>query len=198
MKYKILILFILSTLFSFGQRKEKWRQNSFFNDPIDKGQYFAISIGYTTIDLLETGMVGVSFMSINNHWFSYGITGKGHFSRPISMGNDYLNNMGVYCGFQLQPILAPKSIIHFSFPTSIGGGWLAQYLIIDNSAKFTFNEIYYAYVDPGIELEFNVTERTRITIGVHYMFRYNISELSNYNPKLNNLSLSLSFKFGNY
>lgn len=163
----------------------------------DKGGYFGLTFGATSIDSVAIGNVGFRFMSITNRWMSYGLVMGGSISGAVEYEKNKYTYPGLYVGLQINPILFPRWIIHFSLPGTIGGGWTGKYEILDNTTNFE-DQTYFLYAEGGVELELNMGRKFRISFGGYYTYRYNLPEISTMDPQISNYSLNLNLKWGNF
>lgn len=165
---------------------------------VDKGGYFGLNVSASTIDSTISSSVGIRIMSITDRWFSYGLVLNGSFSSKVSKDTYTAKYFGGDGGFQINPILFPRHTVHISFPMTFGVGWLGEYEVTKNKNNFTGEELYYLYLQPGLELEFNMSHKIRMSFGASYTERFNIEGLSTMNPNISKLSLHFNLKFGNF
>jgi hypothetical protein len=172
----------------------------------DRGGFFSIYGGMADISGQSAVMAGLRFGATLDHWFSYGLGGSLLISQ-MSFDNILINKsleleMG-YAGLFFEPTIAPKSPFHFSFPVLFGVGSAAFYDPDDqnfqehNSFVTIDNDIFYI-IEPGAELELNMTKHTRLSLGIKYRY---ISDLSIVNTKedaFNGLYYGLTLKFGKF
>ncbi|NJM17212.1 MAG: hypothetical protein HC896_19155 [Bacteroidales bacterium] len=111
---------------------------------------------------------------ILNHGLAIGLSGTGFITAEPYIENEtgdyYL--AGGYGGLLIEPILFPKFPIHLALPVTGGFGGLQEG--IDNDLNP--NEIdlipgetsLFMYVEPGLEMELNVTRFFRLAFGGYY------------------------------
>jgi len=196
MKFKILIIFILISLSGYSQSDTPQVKKMFHR--VDKGGYFGINVGATAIDSIITGNLGLRFMSVTDRWFSYGLILNGQFSGEISKDSGPVKYYGGNGGFQINPILFPRWTMHLSFPMTFGAGWIGEYSTYNEGISFTGGEFYYLYFEPGVELEFNMSHKIRMSFALLYTERFNVQGLSSEVPEILPLALQFHLKFGNF
>lgn len=221
MKIKFLIPTLILVLAfvnaSFGQENKNEFKTIFNkqegNKSISHGGYGAITLGYSQIDSKDALEIGGRAAWVVNHHLAIGIAGKGFFNnleKTDNIENYFL--AGGYGGLFLEPIIAPKSPVHVTFPIIFGVGGLAAKHgnVWDDNY---YNDNYYdtdvfLVFEPGVELEFNVVKFMRISIGSSYRLTngvllqykyYDNNNLINTDVPTNALdgfNFNLNFKFG--
>ncbi|MEO1052031.1 MAG: hypothetical protein AAFX87_15470 [Bacteroidota bacterium] len=169
--------------------------------------------GFGSFDMKITEMVddvtlllgGHGGLIINKHTIvgigGYGITTNNRFRGIVP--NEDLDLFGGYGGLVLGYILAPREIVHISFPVLIGAGGLEVSdgdffspspgdlgTIVERSAFFI--------VEPGAEAEINVTKFFRIGLGASYRLITGTDLTNISDDDVSGLSGQISFKFGNF
>lgn len=144
---------------------------------------------------------------LNNHFVialgGYGLTSN--YLIENTEGSDELYMYGGYGGLILGAIFSPKEVIHIYTPVLIGAGGMEitdrDYLngfhrppsfgtFIENSAFFV--------VEPGIEVEINLTRFFKIGIGASYRLIRESDLETVSNSDLSGFSGGLSLKFGKF
>jgi len=155
---------------------------------IDNGGYGSVSAGWTQIDGKDAMVIGARAAWIANHHFSLGLAGRGffnNFNNDTYYDPDYDPNYdptyslsGGYGGLLLEPIIAPMSPVHVSFPILIGAGGVAttpvNWHYIDYSNYYYYSNDAYFVIEPGVDLEFNITKFFRIALGGSYRYTSDI------------------------
>jgi hypothetical protein len=137
------------------------------------GAYGAFSIGYSSIDDKQAILFGGKFMWIAGHSVGFGFGGTGfinefHYEplldREVAIA-------GGYGGLFIEPILMPRFPVHLSFPILLGAGGVS-YVSKEGNHNNNFVEDSQAFllVEPGAELELNLTRHFRFAIGATYRF----------------------------
>lgn len=154
--------------------------------------------------LLAGGYGGVL---VNRRYFlalaGYGITTNIEFDGTVGTEEKPLNLYGGYGGMMVGMMVGSKEVIHLTFPIFFGAG---QMEISDknffpnspNDAEFAIENSAFIVIEPGAQLEFNITENFRLGAGVSYRYITG-SELDNVSDEdLSGSSISLSFRFGRF
>jgi hypothetical protein len=190
---------------------------------IDNGGYGSINAGWTRIDGKDAIVLGARVAWIANHHFSLGLAGRGFFNNLSSdtyYDPGYNANYdptyslsGGYGGIFFEPIIAPMSPVHVSFPILIGAGGVtttpANWKYIDFNNYYYYNTDAYFVLEPGVDLEFNITKFFRIALGGSYRYTSDIYLQHKYlneldetvyenisNDALRGFNLDISLKFG--
>lgn len=176
------------------------------------GGYISLGLGNTIINDNNAFMGQFRLAARLGHSFSIGIAGVGfsdwmyglNHDRP-GISPDGYNIEGGYGGLLLEPVFAPNFPIHLSFPILIGAGGVAftedregydwddwEY----DTERFVLNSDAYFVVEPGVELEFNLSRFVRMGTGVSYRFTNAIDVDGKREYLLNGLSCSVNLKLG--
>lgn len=187
------------------------------------GGYGSFSFGWTQIDGKDAIILGGRAAWIANHRFALGLAGKGFFNNFDS--NRYYDTgynpnydpeyslAGGYGGIFFEPIVAPMSPVHVSFPILIGAGGVtatpANWNSVDYYDNYYYNADAFFVFEPGVDVEFNITKFFRIALGGSYRFTSDIYLQHKYLndldetvyvniPKdaMRGFNLDISFKFG--
>lgn len=168
--------------------------------------------GFGTLDLKTTEikdelalLPGISAgMIMNDHFVlgiaGYGIATKVGFDGQIPAQRLYL--YGGYGGLLLGGIIAPKEVIHAYIPVIVGAGgaYVTEEAFDDlgqNDNTFDESTAYFV-VEPGIEVEVNITKFFRFSLGGSYRW-VRQSELVNLTDRdLSNYNGYVSLKFGGF
>lgn len=146
---------------------------------------------------------------INRHYF-IGIAGYGIVTENTFVGDvpgfdeqKELNIYGGYGGLMLGGIIAPKSIVHINVPVILGVGsiYISDEDFFNNSidTDFTIEETAFFVIEPGINIEANITPVFRISLGATYRFLRgsNLSQPIN-DDNITGVTGLLSFRFGRF
>lgn len=139
-----------------------------------------------------------------------GIGVEGHGIIPTAKFDDIrvnreVNILGGYGGMFLELIFFSNQVVHVTFPVSAGAGWLGYHQIDDDNTMIppppTDNEVdsdVFWYVEPGADLEFNVSRNFRLAFGVSKRFTQDL-ELINTDPKaFDKLNYFITLKIGGF
>ncbi len=172
------------------------------------GGYGAISMQYTELENRDAFVFGARGGVIVGHMITLGLGGSGFFNDlhyDATSGMD-LSLAGGYGGFFFEPILFPKFPVHVAFPVLIGAGGVAVVSSDDNN---DWSDNYnseasdaFMVVEPGVEIELNVTRFFRFCIGGYYRYT---SDIDIQDPMfdvstdiLRGFSGGVTFKFGRF
>lgn len=167
------------------------------------GGYGGLSVLYSQIDAKDAIVFGARGGLIMGHMFAMGIGGAGfvndaHYDFALDRN---VSLTGGYGGMFFEPILLPKFPVHLSVPVLIGIGgvaytsverteWDDQYFVEDSET--------FLLVEPGIELEMNITHFFRFAMGAYYRYTSEIELLNTDKDVLNGFSFGVNFKFGKF
>jgi hypothetical protein len=172
------------------------------------GGYGAISMQYTELDNRDAFVFGARGGVLIGHMVTLGLGGSGFFNDmhyDATSGLD-LSLAGGYGGFFFEPILFPKFPVHVAFPVLIGAGGVA---VVSTNSSSDWNDNYnseasdaYMVVEPGVEIELNVTRFFRFCIGGNYRYTSNVNiedPMFDVSPDiLRGFSGGVTFKFGRF
>lgn len=183
------------------------------NDNVEHGAYGAITLEYSQIDSKDALLFGARGAWIINHNIALGFAGKGiatveSYSEFNTWNSDFYLSGG-YGGLLIEPILAPMSPVHVSFPVTIGAGGVAytQRFEYDgnweNSRWDTWDASAFFVLEPGVEVNLNLLKFMRLSFGGYYRYT---AGLSLENPDgvkeskdfLDGFSAGMSLKFGKF
>ena len=114
--------------------------------------------------------------------------------------------VGGYGGFLIEPVIWSNQVVHFTFPVSMGGGWLGY--IEDwedewnNEWEYYSGELYsddvFWYIEPGINIEINVATFFRIGGGISKRFTQDLQLYGTPETAFDNLNYGFVIKFGGF
>jgi hypothetical protein len=139
----------------------------------ESGGYAAFYGGNSVIDHNQAIVFGARFSWLAGHSMGTGIGITGFINEyhyePALDRNVFL--AGGYGGIVIEPIVMPRMPIHFSFPVLIGGGGIS-YISRDDNYNDNIIEDSKAFLlmEPGAEIELNVTRFFRLAAGFTYRF----------------------------
>jgi hypothetical protein len=178
--------------------------NTLFKKEKRDGFYWAYATGYSPINndngLVFSGRAGW----IMDHWFAFGFTGTGFinnfdqlelydYRQPAQ--TDLFSLAGGYGGLFIEPIAFPLKAVHVSFPVVLGAGGLTKVHNYVNDDFLEKTDLFYL-VEPGLELEVNVTRWLRFAIYGTWRFTSDI-HLENVSAKaLENYTAGAIIKVG--
>lgn len=211
MKKILAILSILWAITLSGQEEQEFK-TIFEGRTI--GGYGAFGGGYSPINydnaMVFNGRGGI----ILGHTFAMGIGGAGFVTEyqydPIFQKKAGL--AGGYGGIFLELIAFGRSPVHLSFPVLVGVGGAAYSTWEDEGTDYEQENMVeqtatFGVLEPGVELEFNLTHFFRIAAFLNYRYTSTISLTKLYNGEnielvspnaLTSYSAGLIFKFGKF
>ncbi|HLO60797.1 MAG TPA: hypothetical protein VK179_18745 [Bacteroidales bacterium] len=172
------------------------------------GGYGAISMRYTELEDKDAFVFGARGAIVMGHMMSLGLAGAGFFNdvHYNSASNQDVSLAGGYGGFFFEPVIMPRFPVHVSFPVMIGAGGLA---VVSQEDNDNWNDNYkseasdaFMIIEPGVELELNVTRFFRFSVGAYYRYTSDVDiENPDYNVPtdiLKGFSGGVTFKFGKF
>jgi opacity protein-like surface antigen len=170
------------------------------------GGYGAFSFGYSSIDNRNAVLFGGKVAWIASHFIGFGFGGTGFINEfhyePLLDRDVALT--GGYGGLYIEPILMPRFPVHMSFPVLFGAGGISYVSknpdqnnnLIEDSEAFLL-------IEPGAELEMNLTRHFRFACGVSYRFPtpFDVGTTGSAvvsSESLKGLSYTITFKFGKF
>jgi hypothetical protein len=166
------------------------------------GGYGGLSMLYSQIDSRDAFVFGARGAAIMGHSFAIGFGGSGFVTDIFFDENLNLdaNLAGGYGGIFFEPIILPKYPVHLSIPVLIGAGGIA-YSSIDRGWEENWyvedSEAFFV-VEPGAEIELNITRFFRFSLGAYYRYTSNIDLLNTPKDALNGFSFGVNLKFGKF
>ncbi len=169
-------LFISTTLLSQDPELEYYKSKemkTLLGRNKSGGGYFAVQMGYASISGRHAVTTGARMTWIANHVLGIGFGGNGFINEVVY--NPALNSdvfvAGGYGGLYIEPVLMPRSPIHFSFPVLFGAGGISY--ISDNypgGSNFIEETETFLIIEPAAEIQLNMTRFFRLSIGASYRY----------------------------
>jgi hypothetical protein len=172
------------------------------------GGYGAISIQYTELEDRDAFVFGARGAMVMGHMMSIGLAGYGFFNdvKYDPVANQDISLAGGYGGFFFEPILMPRYPVHVAFPVLIGAGGVA---VVSVDQDNNWNDNYkseasdaFMVIQPGVEIELNVTRFFRFSVGAYYRYTsdVDINDTGYSVPTdiLQGFSGGVTFKFGRF
>lgn len=155
-------------------------------------------------------LVGAYGGFIINRRYLFGVAGYGIVTQvefdglvPGQTTPKKLNLHGGYGGIIIGGTIAPKELIHISFPIVLGAGSMEvvdKDYFVNNPAdsEFTVENSVFFVAEPGLEIEFNITKYFRLGAGATYRYISGL-ELDNVeDDDLSGTTAMISFRFGRF
>jgi hypothetical protein len=200
---------------SFQERVEKRTSHNsdmktLFDGSSHSGSYFAFNFkghNYFDEDVL---IFGVKTVGVINRSLGIGFEGN-IMLRSIEISDidlKYLPEGGSmrpligFGGLLLEYILFSNQPVHVTFPILIGAGWAAYVRDwnekVEDNEKELLDDAVFFLIEPGINLEFNLTRNTRFGLGASYRSTSNFDLESTGSKSFNGLNLNMMLKFGRF
>ncbi len=174
------------------------------------GGYGELSMLYSQINSRDAYTFGARGGVIMGHIMTLGLCGSGFFTDTYwSEGiQENITLAGGYGGLFFEPILLPRWPVHVAIPVTIGVGGLAAARVDQISNDYDDDHYNleasdaFMLVEPGVELELNITKFFRFSIGAYYRYTTNIN--LNIGTErlpsdvLRGFSGGINFKFGKF
>jgi len=191
----------------FSSQDDTYQMRTILGDSRSTGGYGGISFQYAQIDNRDAFVFGARGGVVLGHMVALGIGGKGFFNdgQYNSITGTDVSLAGGYGGFFFEPILFPDFPVHVSFPVLFGAGGVGIMTLHDDDWSDTFqSEASDAFmvIEPGVEVELNITPFFRFCIGGYYRYTSAIEvrdpdyEVSS--DILRGFSGGVTFKFGRF
>ena len=182
------------------------QEKTLFKGDVEMGGFGGPVVKYTTINDQGALMVGGRGGWIINHSLVIGGGGYGVVSE-VDAPEGSLPEEGPldiefgYAGFELEFILHPNSLTHFSIYTLIGGG-SANYVkdvgAVTESDEQAGESDFVFVLEPAINAELNVTTWFRLNAGVSYRLVSGIEQERLKDRDFSGVAATLTFKFGKF
>lgn len=147
---------------------------------------------------------------IINRKYLFGLAGYGFLTNVEFDGNvpgeteiKTLNLHGGYGGVLIGLTIAPRELIHISIPILLGAGAVEisdRDFFVNNPAdsEFTVENSAFFVIEPGLELEFNITRYFRVGAGATYRHIAGTELVNVADEDLRGFSGMMSFRFGRF
>ncbi len=216
-KIIVFIAFIAVSAVVFAQNEGENSEQD-YNDDIKTlvgqnkalGGYGSIAMQYTRIDDRDAFVFGARGGILMGHMVALGLGGSGFFNDlqySSELGTD-ISLAGGYGGFFFEPVLMPKLPVHVSFPVLVGVGGVSVVSVNDEEDEWEDHfkseaSDAFMVIEPGIEIEMNVTKFFRFCIGGYYRYTSEVTieyPLDYQVPTniLRGFSGGVTFKFGRF
>ena len=181
--------------------------------PVKHSGWGGPSAAYTRILDQDALLVGFKAGWLINHRFSMGLAGYGLVTEVNNPAYDtYLQQSGQiilqpgqfemgYGGLLLEPIIAYKSPVHVSLPVLIGAGGCTYQRVTpptlwSDSLSYVDDSQAFFVVEPGIDVELNVTRYLRLGLGGSYRLTSDMELPATAKDALHGFNAALTVKVG--
>jgi len=174
------------------------------------GYYIGPDAAYTQFKGKDVFLVGLSFGTIIDHFFSVWLAG----SLIVNSRNLWYDNVrfedkagaylyGGYGGVKFEFRILPSSPIHVNFPILIGAGGL----VYNNWNYSNHNFIYngetldsdaFFVVEPGVMVELNLIKFMRLDLGISYRYVPDLDLMNTSSGLINNFNANIGLRFGKF
>ena len=167
------------------------------------------ALSFRTTDFNDQSMVlaGLRGGWIINRTLGIGVEGHGVIPTAkfdnIEAGRE-VNILGGYGGMFLELIFFSNEVVHVTFPTSGGAGWLGYHLTDSDNlmpASPDGDEVdsdVFWYLEPGANLEFNISRNFRLNLGVSKRFTQDFDLQNTDSDEFENLNYYITLKIGGF
>jgi hypothetical protein len=193
-------------LFAFAADVAAQEEQTLFKGEYEKGGFGGPVVKFTSINDQSAVMVGGRGGWILNHSLVLGGGGYGVVTE-VNAPEGALPLEGPldiefgYGGFEVEYIIHPKSLVHFSIYTLIGGG--VTNFVKDVGAVTESNEqageSHFMFVlEPTVNAELNVTTWFRLNAGMSYRLTSGVNQEGLNDSDFSGMAATLTFKFGKF
>ncbi len=198
---KYLLVLLLTPLSVFAQNSGG--ANAIFSGNSDLKGFGSYEMKLTQIADATSLFIGASGGVTVNKTFMFGIAGYGLAASPDieSINSNYRLNGG-YGGLLLGFNIFPREVVHLSFPIVIGVGSMyltdPYFFSGTSDSDLTIEKSGFMVIEPGANLEFNVTRFFHLGMGASYRYVQGLSMNSLTDEQLLGWAINLNLKFGSF
>jgi len=200
-----LVFVIMLVAFAVGVAAQE--EQTLFKGNFEKtGGFGGPVVKFTAINNQSAVMVGGRGGWIINHSLvlgggGYGVASEVDAPAGVLPMKGPLDIEFGYGGFELEYIIHPRSLVHFSLYTLIGGG--ATNFVKDVGAVTDSNEQagesdFVFVLEPAVNAELNVTTWFHLNAGVSYRLVTGVKQEGLENRDFSGIAATLTFKFGKF
>lgn len=164
------------------------------------------AISFKSTELRDEAIV---FAGLRGGWIvnrTLGIGFEAYGAIPTAKFDDIIPEsvvtLGGYGGMFLELIFFSNQVIHVTFPVSGGAGYLGYYEDWENANNNYSNDLIdediFWYVEPGVDLELNVSRNFRLAGGVSKRFTQDMELINTEAKDFETLSYFLTLKIGSF
>jgi hypothetical protein len=181
---------------------------SLLNKDNDLNGFGGIDVKATELKNTRTLLVGGYGAVLVNHNYQLGLAAYGLITAPEFNGRlldttpKELNLYGGYAGLLIGGTLLSRQLIHLNFPIVLGAGQLQvsdhNFFAGNIDSDFTIEQSAFYVVEPGAQLEFNLTKSIRLAMGASYRWVQGLDLINVSDDELIEWSGVVSLKFGRF
>ncbi len=164
------------------------------------------AISFKSTEIRDEAIV---FAGLRGGWIvnrTLGIGFEGYGAIPTAKFDDIVPEqvvtLGGYGGMFLELILFSNQVLHVTFPVSGGAGWFGYYEDWENSNNTYSDDLIdddvFWYVEPGVDLELNVSRNFRLAGGVSKRYTQDLELINTDQNAFETLSYFLTLKIGSF
>jgi hypothetical protein len=201
MKRISISILLITAIFVSASAQQKTLLDS---DNFSLGGYFSPVVKFSSIHDELGVFVGARAGLILNHTLSVGFGGYGLASYVDALNRGPLGErhmeMG-YGGLDIEYIINPNELVHFSVSTLIGGGGV---LFNDRSWSSDYwddhdrNVNAFFIAEPAVNIDLNVTSFLKTSAGASYRFVTGLKSDVSTSSELSGAAFMLSFRVGKF
>jgi hypothetical protein len=169
------------------------------------GGFGALSFRITDFEDEAMVMAGVRAGWIINRTLGIGFEGHGIIPTAQLSGIDPVQDvvaLGGYGGMFLELILFSNQVVHLTFPASAGAGWIGytddwENVNNTNTSGIIDEDIFW-YVEPGANVEINISRNFRLAAGMSQRFTQDMELLNTSSDALEKRNYYVTLKIGGF
>lgn len=200
MKNYLLLICTVLALSATAQDDAK----SIFGGSSELKGFGAYEMKLTPIKDVTSLFIGASGGVTVNKFFMLGVAGYGLSSTPelTDAAGTNLRLNGGYGGLLMGFNIFPREVVHLSIPIVLGGGSMyltdPNYFSGTSDSDFTVEKSGFMVIEPGANLEFNVTRFFHLGMGASYRYVQGLNMTNLTDEQLLGWSINLNLKFGSF
>lgn len=181
---------------------------SLLNRNNDLGGFGSIDFKVTEMADARTMLLGARAGLVVNKRFLFGLGGYGIATRTEFDGNPSASQVlplqlyGGYAGMLIGGMIAPEKMIHLSIPVLLGAGGVEvsdeNFFPTASDSDYSIDRSAFFVVEPGLELEVNITQVLRLGLGASYRWVSGSDLTTLADDDLTNWSGNFSIRFGGF
>ena len=168
------------------------------------GGFGALSFRSSDFNDESLVMAGLRGGWIINRTLGIGVEGHGiipttQFEGISDNANEEVSLLGGYGGMFLELIFFSNEVVHVTFPASAGAGWLGYHLTTNNTImdQEVDSDVFW-YVEPGANLEFNISRNFRLATGLSKRFTQDFELKNTEQDAFEKLNYYITLKIGGF
>ncbi|SNS68804.1 hypothetical protein SAMN05421640_0856 [Ekhidna lutea] len=202
------IIYYQSTEDNSRDHKRKRRQDikTLSGSMSHSGGFGALSFRSTEFRNESLVLAGLRGGWIINRTLGIGVEGHGIIPTAkfddIEAGRE-VNILGGYGGMFLELIFFSNEVVHVTFPVSGGAGWLGYHRTSEDVTmpgpidQEVDGDVFW-YLEPGADLEFNVSRNFRLALGASKRFTQDLELVNTKSNAFDKLNYFITLKVGGF